>query len=146
VPFLGFGERSNAGISFSLFHHGDHVDAAPAPTAEAPSPAPAQHVPFGQIAAHLLHHQPRLAAPRPPVTQRLKKDLLNLGAAITLMIASGEKDVETIASDLAIDLEHLYAVMAGKVSDVSVGTLDALASHLGAKLSISLAPNPPTEP
>jgi hypothetical protein len=134
VPFLGFGERSNAGISFSLFHHGDHVDTA-SPT-----------VPFGQIAAHLLHHQPRLAAPRPPVTQRLKKDLLNLGAAITLMIASGEKDVETIASDLAIDLEHLYAVMAGKVSDVSVGTLDALASHLGAKLSISLAPNPPTEP
>lgn len=143
MSFLGFGERRHAGISFSLFNHGDqHAEAEPV---GAP-PAPGQHVPFGQIAAHLLHHQPRLAAPRPPVTPRLRKDLLNIGAAITTMIASGEKDVETVASDLAIDLEHLYAVMAGKLSDVSVGTLDALASHLGAKLSISLTPNPPTEP
>jgi hypothetical protein len=142
MSFLGFGERRHAGISFSLFHGGPHAAAEPA---TAP-PAPAQHVPFGQIAAHLLPAQQRLAAPRPPVTPRLRKDLLNIGAAITTMIASGEKDVETIASDLAIDLEHLYAVMAGKVSDVSVGTLDALASHLGAKLSISLVPRPPVEP
>jgi hypothetical protein len=142
VSFLGFGERRSAGISFSLFSP-HHVVAASDPADHQPPAAPAPHVPFGQIATHLLHSQPRLAAPRPPVTPRLRKDLLNLGAAITLMIANGERDVETIASDLAIDLEHLYAVMAGKVSDVSVGTLDALASHLGAKLTISLAPTPP---
>lgn len=80
----------------------------------------------------------RLATPGMPIATPLRLALLNVGADVSKNLVIQGKTPEDMAKDLDLDIESIYLLLTGRLTDVSIKTLDSMAKYLGASLALHL--------